>query len=129
MKDAYIISILLFLCISEEKIVSKELDADTGFIDQCQEYLETRSNTLAMYGKLGSEKRILAAQKAIRLAKKYTDLKIKIVREGDLLSVYLGSMQSTILVKHNPLKTWFTSKHPNDTMSCFIKNLYECQKE
>lgn len=59
-----------------------------------------------MFGKLGSGKRTLAAQIAIRLAKKNTELKIKIVREGDLLSVDFESMQSSILVIHNPIKTW-----------------------
>lgn len=62
---------ILFLCISVEKIISKELDADTGFISQCQEYLETWGN-IAMFGKLGSGKRTLAAQIAIGFAKKNT---------------------------------------------------------
>lgn len=74
-----------------------------------------------MFGKLGSGKRTLAAQIAIRLAKKNTELKIKIVREGDLLSVDFESMQSSILVIHNPIKTWFTSEHTAEIMSCLLK--------
>lgn len=76
---------------------------------------------LPMFAKLGSGKRTLAAQIAIRMAKKDTNLKIKIVGEGDLLSVDLKSMQSTIFVIHNPVKTWFTSKHTDEIMSCLSK--------
>lgn len=57
-----------------------------------------------MFGKLGSGKRTLSAQVAIRLAKKNRKLKIKIVREGGLRSEDLGSRQSTILVIHDPVK-------------------------
>lgn len=79
--------------------------------------------------KLGSGKRTLAAQIAIRIAKKDTKLKIKIVEEGDLLSSDLESMQSTILVIHNPVKTWFTSKHTDKIMSCLLKLCTKAKKK
>lgn len=74
-----------------------------------------------MFGKLGSGKRTQAAQIAIRLAKKNTQLKIKVVTEKDVLSEYLESIQSTILVIHNPVKKWFTSKHTDEILSCLLK--------
>lgn len=120
--------------VSIEKITPKELSADTSFISECQHYLEKHRNMLPMFAKLGSGKRTLAAQIAIRIAKKDTKLKIKIVKEGDLLSVDLESMQSTILVIHNPVKTWFTSKHTKEIMSCenanknknYIISIFHC---
>lgn len=81
-----------------------------------------------MFGKLGSGKRTLAAQIAIRLAKKNTKLKIRIIREGDLQFVDLESLQSTIFVIHNPVKTWFTSKHTNEIMSCLSKLCMNAKK-
>lgn len=98
-----------FFCISVEKITTKELNSDNVFISQCHEYLETRGNTLALFGKLGSGKRTIAAQIAIRLAKKDPKLKIKIVRDGDVTSENVGSMHSTIIIIQYPVKTWFTS--------------------
>lgn len=74
-----------------------------------------------MFGKLGSGKRTLAAQLAIRIAKKDTKLKIKIVTERDALFEYLESKQSTILVIHNPVKTWFTSNHTDEILSFLLK--------
>lgn len=65
-----------------------ELKADNDFISQCQDYLETWGNTLAMYGALGSGKRTLAAQVALRLAKKDSKLKIKIVRVMTYLMIW-----------------------------------------
>lgn len=59
---------LLIFAIPVEKATPMELKADNDFISQCQDYLETWGNTLAMYGKLGSGKRTLAAQLALRLA-------------------------------------------------------------
>lgn len=53
--------LIFFLCISVKKIFLNEFDADTGFISQCQECIETRANT-SIFGKLGSGKRTLAAQ-------------------------------------------------------------------
>lgn len=53
-----------------EKVTPMELKADNDIISQCQDYLEIWGNTLAMYGALGSGKRTLAAQVALRLAKK-----------------------------------------------------------
>lgn len=94
--------------ISVEKITPKELDEDTNFISQCQEYLEESGKPLAMFGKLGSGKRTLAAQVSIRLAKKYPTLKIKIVTERDTISKDLESMYSTILIIHDPIKPWYT---------------------
>lgn len=109
------------MCKSVEKSTPKELDADTGYISKCHDYLQLCDNTIAMFGKLGSGKRTLTAQVAIILAKKNTKLKIKIVREGGLQSEDLGSRQSTILVIHDPVKTWFRSKHTAEVMSCLLK--------
>lgn len=50
------------------------------------------------------------------------------VREGDLLSVDLVSMQSTVLVIHNPVKSWFTSKHTHEIMSCLSKICLNAKK-
>lgn len=70
-----------------------------------------------MYGKLGSGKRTLAAQIAIRLAKKDTKLKIKIVKDREVLSKYL---ESTILVIHDPIKTWYTTRITEEIINCLL---------
>lgn len=70
-----------------------------------------------MFGKLGSGKRTLAAQVAIRIAKKNPALKIKIVRERDTISEDLESRHSTILVIHDPLKTWYTDRYTEEIIS------------
>lgn len=103
--------------ISVEKATPKELDADHNFISHCQHYLEICDQTLAMFGKLGSGKRTLAAQVAIRIAKKNPALKIKIVRERDTISEDLESRHSTILVIHDPLKTWYTDRYTEEIIS------------
>lgn len=72
-----------------------------------------------MFGKLGSGKRTLTAQIAIGQWKQ--EIKNKNGQRKDLLSVDLVSMQSTVLVIHNPVKSWFTSKHSNEIMSCLAK--------
>lgn len=102
-----------------EKLTPKELDADSAFISECQDNLET-CYTEALFGKLGSGKRTLAAQVAIRLAKKDTKLKIKIVKGGDLLSEGLESRNSSILIIHDPLKTWFTIEHTDKIINCLL---------
>lgn len=76
-----------------------------------------------------AEKRTLADQMAIRLAKRYPKLKIKIVREGEDLSSDFGSVHSTILVINNPVKTWFTSKHTDEIISCLIKICTNAKKK
>lgn len=58
-----------------------------------------------MFGKLGSGKRTLAAQIAIRIAKKNPALKLKIVTERETISEDLESMHSTILIIQDPVKT------------------------
>lgn len=98
----------------------KEFDADNDFISECQNYFEKNGKTLAMYGKLGSGKRTLAAQIAIRLAKKDTNLKIKIVRDREVLSKDLEAINSTILVIHNPVKTWYTTRKTEEIISCML---------
>nr|XP_034319327.1 uncharacterized protein LOC117687192 [Crassostrea gigas] len=97
----------------QEKITPKELDADNKLISQCQRHLEKGGQTLAMFGKLGSGKRTLAAQVAIRIAKTNPALKIKIVTERDTITEDLESGQSTILIIHDPLKTWYTDRDKN----------------
>lgn len=92
---------------------------DSVFIFKCQNNLET-CYTEALFGKLGSGKRTLAAQVAIRLAKKDTKLKIKIVKGGDLLSEGLESRKSSILIIHDPLKTWFTIEHTDRIINCLL---------
>lgn len=103
--------------ISVEKATPKELDADHNFISHCQHYLEICDQTLAMFGKLGSGKRTLASQVAIRIAKKNPALKIKIVRERDTISEDLESRHSTILVIHDPVKTWYTDRYTEEIIS------------
>lgn len=56
----------MFCDISVDKMTPKEFDADNDFISECQNYFEKNGKTLAMYGKLGSGKRTLAAQIANR---------------------------------------------------------------
>lgn len=111
----------MFFCVSVEKITPKEVKSDKQFISQCQEYLKKNGNTLAMFGEFGSGKRTLAAQIAIRLAKKNSKLKIKIVRDRDAISEDFGSMESKIIIIHNPVKTWFTSKHTDEIINCLSK--------
>lgn len=94
-----------------EKITPKELDADYNFISQCQYYLEKSGQTLAMFGKLGSGKRTLAAQVAIRIAKKNPEMKFKIVTERDTITKDLESRHSTILIIHDPVKSWYTDRY------------------
>lgn len=104
-----------------EKNTPKELDADNGFISRCQYYLETSGNTLALIGKLGGGKRTIAAQIAIRLAKKDLKLKIKIVSDSDVISEDLRTRYSTIMIIHNPIKTWFTSKHADEEIDRLLE--------
>uniref|UniRef100_A0A8W8MZN4 Uncharacterized protein n=1 Tax=Magallana gigas TaxID=29159 RepID=A0A8W8MZN4_MAGGI len=104
-----------------EKITPKELSADNYLISRCQDYLETRGNTLALVGKLGSGKRTIASQIAIRLAKKDPKLKIKIVSESDVISEDLKTRHSTIMIIHNPVKTWFTSKYADEKIGCLLE--------
>lgn len=70
-----------------------------------------------MFGKLGSGKRTLAAQVAIRIAKKNPALKLKVVTERDTISEDLESRQSTILIIHDPLKTWYTDRYAEEIIS------------
>lgn len=73
-----------------------------------------------MYGKLGSGKRILATQIAIRLTKKDTKLKIKIVKDREVLFKDLESIHSTILVIHDPIKIWYTTRKTEEIISCLL---------
>lgn len=107
--------------LSVEKITPNELDADNNFISECEYYLEKCCQTLAMFGKLGSGKRTLAAQVAIRIAKKNPALKIKIVTERDTISEDLKSRQSTILIIHDPVKTWYTDRYTEEIISILLK--------
>lgn len=92
-----------------------------------------------MYGKLGSGKRTLAAQVAIRLARKDKKFKIKIVREREVLSKDLQTVHSTILVIHDPIKTWYTTRKTEEIISylltictsasknnCYIIAIFHC---
>lgn len=71
-----------------------------------------------MFGKWGNGKKTLAAQIAIRLGKEDPTLKIKIVRDRDVTSQDLKSMHSTIIIIHDPVKKWFTSKHSDEIIDC-----------
>lgn len=99
----------------------KELDSDNNLISQCQHYLENSGHTLAMFGKPGSGKRTLAAQVAMRMAKKNTALKLIIVTERDTLTMDLESRQSTILVIHDPVKSWYTDRYTEEIISILLK--------
>lgn len=74
-----------------------------------------------MFGKLGSGKRTLAAQVAIRIAKKNPALKLKIVTEGDTITEDLESRHSTILVIHDPVKSWYTDRYTEEIISILLK--------
>lgn len=90
-------------------------------ISRCQYYLEKCGQTLARLGKLGSGKRTLAAQVAIRIAKKNPALKIKIVTERDTITEGLGSRQSTIFIIHDPVKSWYTYRYTEKIISILLK--------
>lgn len=110
--------------VSVEKVTPNELDVDNDFISHCQNYLEARGNTLAFVGTPGSGKRTIAAQIAIRLAKKDPELKIKIIRDRDIISKDLKSRQiskPTIIILHNPVKSWITSKHTDEIIGCLLE--------
>lgn len=110
----------MFFDISVDKMTPKEFDADNDFISKCQNYFEKSGKTLVMYGKLGSGKRTVAAQIALRLAKKDKNLKIKIVRDREVLSKDLEAINSTILVIHDPVKTWYTTRKTEEIISCLL---------
>lgn len=74
-----------------------------------------------MFGKLGSGKRTLAAQVVIRIAKKNPALKIKIVTERDTLTEDLESRHLTILVIHDPVKSWYTDRYKEEIISILLK--------
>lgn len=114
--------------LSLEKITPKELDADNNLISRCQHYLEKSGQTLAMIGKLGSGKRTLAAQVAIRIAKTNPALKIKIVTERDTITEDLESRHSTILIIHDPLKTWYTDRY-TDNITSILLRIYKGAKK
>lgn len=118
----YFINVIFYVPV--EKSTPKELSADNDFISRCQDYLETRGNTLALIGKLGSGKRTIAAQIAIRLAKKNPNIKIKIFSDRDIIAKGWNSRQinkSTIIIIHNPVKTWFISKHTDEIIGCLLE--------
>lgn len=112
---------VIYIYLSEEKINPKELDADNNFISHCQDYLEKCGQTLAMFGNLGSGKRTLAAQVAIRLAKENPNLKIKIVTQRDTITKDLESRHSTILIIHDPLRTWYTDSFMENIISILLR--------
>lgn len=116
---AYLINNIFY--VPAEKITPKELNADNDLIYRCQGYLETRGNTLALIGKLGSGKRTIASQIAIRLAKKDKKLKIKIVRDRDVISEGLKTRHSTFMIINNPFKTWFTSNHVDEMIGSLLE--------
>lgn len=74
-----------------------------------------------MFGKLGSGKRTLAAQVAIRIAKKNPTLKLKIVTERDTITEDMESMHSTILIIQDPVKTWYTDGYTEEIISILLK--------
>lgn len=74
-----------------------------------------------MFGKLGSGKRTLAAQVAIRIAKKNPALKIKIVTERDTITEDLEPRDSTILIIHDPVKTWYTDRYTEEITSILLR--------
>lgn len=57
----------------------------------------------------------------MRLAKKDLKLKIKIVSDSDVISEDLRTRYSTIMIIHNPIKTWFTSKHADEEIDRLLK--------
>lgn len=73
---------------------------------------------------MGSGKRTIASQIAIRLAKKDPKIKIKIVSDRDIIAKDLNLRQinkSTIIIIHNPVKTWFISKHNDEIIGCLLE--------
>lgn len=74
-----------------------------------------------MFGNLGSGKRTLAAQVAIRLAKENPNLKIKIVTQRDTITEDLESRHSTILIIHDPLRTWYTDSFMENIISILLR--------
>lgn len=73
---------------------------------------------------MGSGKRTIASQIAIRLAKKDPKTKIKIVSDRDIIAKDFNSRQinkSTIIIIHNPVKTWFISKHTDEIIGCLLE--------
>lgn len=116
---------MLFLL---EKNTPKELAVFKKFISDGGEYLET-SKMVAIFGKLGTGKRTLAAQIAIRLAKKTQNYEIKIVGERDLISKNLSLMYPTILIIHDPVKTCYTVRYTEEIISCLLKICKNARKK
>lgn len=82
-----------------------------------------------MFGKLGRGKRTLAAQVAIRIAKKNPALKIEIVTERDTITEDLKSRQSTILIIHDPVKSWYTDRYTEEIISILLKICTSAKKK
>lgn len=76
---------------------------------------------VAIFGKLGSGKRTLATQIAIRLAKKTQTYNIRTVGEKDLISNEFSLLPSTILIVHDPVKTCYTVRYTEKIISCLLK--------
>lgn len=113
--------------ISVEKNTPKELDVNKELISKWEKYLETSQNTIAMFGKLGTGKRTLASQIAIRLAKKEPTSKIRLVEERDLISKELDFKHSTILIILDPVKACYTVSHVEYIIKCLLKICKELQ--
>lgn len=113
--------------ISVEKNTPKELDVNNDLISEWEKYLETSQNMIAMFGKLGTGKRTLASQIAIRLAKKEPTSKIRLVEERDLISKEFDFKHSTILIIHDPIKTCYTVSHVEYIIKCLLKICKEIQ--
>lgn len=109
-----------FFSITAEKNTPRELYVLNVFISGCEEYLE-KNNMIAMFGKLGTGKRTLATQIAIRLAKKNTESKIRIVGERELISKDFEFMQSTTLILNDPVKTCYTVSYAEEIINCLLK--------
>lgn len=82
-----------------------------------------------MFGKLGSGKRTLAAQIAIRIAKKNPALKLKVVTERETISEDLESRHSTILIIQDPIKTWYTNRYTEEIISILSRICMNAKKK
>lgn len=102
------------------KNTPNEHDVFKDFISDGEEYLQT-SKMVAIFGKLGTGKRTIATQIAIRIAKKEPKYKIKRVGERDLISKDFNLMPSTILIIHDPVKTCYTIEYSEEIISCLLR--------
>lgn len=114
-------------CIYIESDYPNELEVDDDFIATCKIHL-SKHKTLALLGNLGSGRRTLANQIALRLRKNNSQLKIVGFNAFRFKPTDPETMLSTIIIVPDLIKNCFTDEHTNNTIK-FLQKLHSDAEE